>query len=300
MGAGERIVAMPNAPLSTFSSEPSGPQITFPDRIFRVLDSGLVLMILGIIGGILATFLDGLYLLSLTPILLLTIRRVKALEGLRQPTPAVVYCIATAFFAAALFASGTFLNKSRQGVLTPKDWAEMLRNEPVGTVSTTVVNTMPQQSNLHSGEDDLLLQAKKELKNCNGFLVHSAYREAHDYGIGQSIEEEKRKLKDFNRMEQAEPNPNRPPGAADTIRNTYQSQIARLEGIFSDRELKAWERTYGPEFQPAYSRMIEGEPEFQDFDEPDPFKSPTTISQVRFECAKLGILIPKYEAKPKP
>jgi hypothetical protein len=182
------------------------------------------------------------------------------------------------------------------GTLTQDAFAALISKTQSISITTTEVIPPPRPSETHPNEDDLLIDAKKEVKNCNAFLTRSTYREANSYGVGPSIEEQKQKLQDFKHLEEAEPS-GISPGRKEQILKNYQADINRLEGTFSEREMQIWNKTYGPEFEPVYRRMMESVSDFRDFDDADPMKNPKDLNEVRMECKKLDFLISKYGAK---
>ncbi len=105
------------------NSEATPPKITITDRVFRFAESGMTQTLLGIIGGLAGTFLDGRWFMILTPMIPAALHRSKATEGLKRQWSIVILLASCPITAAVLFWCGTLLNKSRPDVLTPADYA---------------------------------------------------------------------------------------------------------------------------------------------------------------------------------
>jgi hypothetical protein len=137
-------------------------------------------------------------------------------------------------------------------------------------------------------QDELLVGAKRELKNCQRFLGSSENRRNSPYGgIAGQVGEKKDRLND---VPSALPN-----GRTDILRKKIQSQIDALESRFSSAEAKKWNDTYGPEFGIVFREIVESEAVPEEIDHWE--KIPDSIGQITAQCRYLGQLLPGYEAK---
>lgn len=106
--------------------------------------------LLGLIGGLCGTFLDGRYFLLLSPLVPAALHRSKTFEGLPSPKPAIGYGLSFALTLVLVFWLGIALNHSRGQTYTPSGLAEAISKKiSPSTISTTeVITSQPQASKL--------------------------------------------------------------------------------------------------------------------------------------------------------
>ncbi len=132
--------------------------------------------------------------------------------------------------------------------------------------------------------DFLLDEADQQLYVCQSFLRHSERRKNAPYGAGGPIEEDRSKMLHFDPS-------GLPPGAADRIRNGYQSSIDRMEASFSSREMAIWDKTYGQGFDSTLMKLLEATSnDYTDFFT----QHPTNLKNLASMCKYYSFLIPKY------
>ena len=277
------------------------------ERTFRYFESSLVQVVLGTIGGLSGVFLDGRWYVLLTPLAVVALHRGKVLEGFHRQIQILIYCLASFGIAMSIFLCGINMNGARD-----KEYAALIkaiRAIPPPSVSTEEWLWPPKPSPAHKqgitssystiGQDELLSDAQKELKNCNDFLSRSNYRETHTYGVSIAIAEDKQDQQFNDGLDKYDLG-TKPPAIAKAQHERRQAQIDREEAIFSSQEVNTWENTYGPEFEPVYHKMMAAVGNPRDFDGSNPMKAPDTLGMIKYECSNLGNLIQQYTAIPKP
>jgi hypothetical protein len=281
--------------------ESTAPKITLSDRVLRVVENNVILTLLGIAGGLVGAFLNGRYFVVLAPILPLVMHRTKALEGLEPPTPALVYCFSPIVAVVLLLLGGNSLNHARGGVLTPADYASLVKTYaalakaiPSGSVRAFQVIYTPQQTGAGAplgaiptptptSQDDLLVDAEKELDVCHGFLQRSDFRKHTLPNPAEGLGETNERLKEC--------------GAYANPKNCVTqrtNEIHAIEGKFSSREIELWEVTYGAEFNTTYTRMLEANS--GKYNLPIPYNSnsngaPSSIEGHRSQCKVLKYML---------
>jgi hypothetical protein len=118
--------------------------ISAPERISRLVDSGITQMLAGIVGGLVGTFLDGRYFAALSFMVSFALNRSKALIGIRHRWILPIHAVSVAIAFAALFFMGKQLNKSKPQVYTPEDYANAVRAKlplPITRQVTNVYNS---------------------------------------------------------------------------------------------------------------------------------------------------------------
>ena len=141
-------------------TNPPSASLSLSDRFFRVLESGMTQTLLGIVGGLAGTFLDGRYFVILSPMIPAAIHRSKALEGIDRPWSTVWIVLSIPTTIAILFWCGIYVNESRNAIYTPRDYAAAVKKiiPSNTTVSTSEVITAPTTKNQESGPPILLPQ----------------------------------------------------------------------------------------------------------------------------------------------
>jgi hypothetical protein len=283
-------------------------KIALSQRIFRYFENGLMQVVLGIVGGLAGSFVDGRWFVLLMPLAVAALHRGKVLEGLSRPFRIVIYVLATCAISVVFFRGGMKLNASRD-----EEYAALIRvirAIPSTSVSTAQVFWQPKPSPSGSpaptqttdaalGQDELLAGAKMEINNCKAFLIRSDRRENGGSNIGINIEEEKYNMRRDWNMDHNDPSPNTRPGHAEEMRARHQASINKLEQTFSDREVQLWNNTDGPTFEPIYHRMMEEVSSPPDIDALDPVGNPKSLDDIKGQCIHLGDLIGRYESKPQ-
>lgn len=295
---------MGDDPISILSAKSSAPKIAPLRRFFRVLESGLVLTLIGIIAGLAGTFIDGRFLLLFTLFVPVEIHRTNAWEGCKRSTKVWTLSLSILIPGALLFWFGVALNSSRLGALTQDALKAIVQAMPSNSISTTEVISPPQQSAAAGAtsqpQDGLLVQSKKELRNCTEFLANSdrRLREGNAYGIVAQIQEDNYKLGELKSEAQDEAisgqPTSRPPAVTEVVRNHLQSRLNNDEARFLEKELQIWQYTYGPEFEPVYRKMVEHASRYQDFAASNPMQEPKSRDDVQHECSNLQSLIQGY------
>jgi hypothetical protein len=102
--------------------------ISVGNRLFRWLDSGLTQTLIGIVGGLAGTFLDGRYYIILALFVPAAIHQKKVLEDVRKASSIAIYCVSTLICFGVLYWCGVSLNRSHSNTYSPKDWANAMAN----------------------------------------------------------------------------------------------------------------------------------------------------------------------------
>ncbi|HEU5352085.1 MAG TPA: hypothetical protein VFU55_10850 [Terracidiphilus sp.] len=177
---------------------------------------------------------------------------------------------------------------------------EAKRKEAANSLKAVVLQSpIPHPIHIPVAQDELLVSANKELQNCNDFLARSKYRELHTYPVSIAIAEDKQNQEFNDNLDKYDLGA-KPPAVAKTQHEGRQAQIDKEERRFSADEVNTWENTYGPEFEPAYHKMMAAVGNPRDFDSQAPMKNPETLFMIQHECTNLGALIQEYEAMTKP
>jgi len=277
--------------------------ISFRERIFSVLESAPVLTVIGIAAGLAGTFINGLWLIGFALFVPAAIyRSEKAVKGLGVSDAIMFYSLSTLGAATVLLCLGVGVNSSRLGELTQQALAAVIKAMPSTSVATTEEIMLPQNGTpaaTSTPQDDLLNDARREQRNCNDFLARSKYRETHTYGVSIAIAEDKQENEFNDRLDKYDLG-TKPPAVAKAQHEARQAQIEKEESIFSADEVYTWGKTYGPEFEPVYHKMMAAVGNPLDFDGSNPMKDPDSLGMIKHECSNLQTLIQKYTAMPQP
>jgi hypothetical protein len=97
------------------------------ERIVRLSENAVLLMVAGVIGALVGTFLDGRFFMLFAPAVWLALHRSNAFEGIERPMLTIVWLLFGVGVPVGLFAFGVYINKERPGVFTPKDYADAVK-----------------------------------------------------------------------------------------------------------------------------------------------------------------------------
>jgi hypothetical protein len=98
-------------------------QVSRTERVLRFIDHGSTQTLVGLIGGLAGTFLDGRYYAVLGLMVSFGLHKSKALEGVSRKLILPIHIIAVVTTAAVLLWMGIQINKSRPQAYTPADYA---------------------------------------------------------------------------------------------------------------------------------------------------------------------------------
>lgn len=98
------------------------PRITVAERLHRLFEHSTLLNLLGVVGGLVGTFLDGRYFAVLCFWFVYGIHRSKSLQGLSKIPVTLLYIGATLGTAAGLFYMGIRINEARPTIYTPAQY----------------------------------------------------------------------------------------------------------------------------------------------------------------------------------
>lgn len=114
--------------------------ISFGERVERFLDSGMIQTVIGLIGGLAGTFLDGRCFVTLAGMVPFALRTKNVLEDLSRRVALTIHLALIAVALVIFYVFGVWLNHSRPGVMTPKDYAEAVRKVLPSSNSPTINN----------------------------------------------------------------------------------------------------------------------------------------------------------------
>ncbi len=118
---------MLGAIITSMEDQDSASDIGLLNRFFRLMDSGMTQTVLGIIGGLAGTFLDGRCFLLLTPLIPAAIQRNKVLEGVESPLSVFWLLLSFPLTGIFLLWFGVSVNKARPNAFTPRDFVAAVR-----------------------------------------------------------------------------------------------------------------------------------------------------------------------------
>lgn len=121
----------------------------FGDRIFGVIDSGGIQTLIGVMGGLVGTFLDGRYFSALAIFVPISLYHSKALQGISTFCSILIHMIFVVAAFVLLFYVGINLNRSRPHTFTPADYALAVKEKlplPIFNQITNVYNSITSQA----------------------------------------------------------------------------------------------------------------------------------------------------------
>jgi hypothetical protein len=142
----------------------------------------------------------------------------------------------------------------------------------------------PSPQNTTKPTDALLVNATKELADCQSFLKQSDVRRHSPYGLGPSLDESETRLNQF-------PTPTNPQEEAELSK--LSSQVHREEGSFISAEMQLWNLDHQAAFGPVYRQIMEAV-----INNPTEIyrltQGPVNLDTLHNECSGLANLLPKY------
>src|SRR5450756_1857396 len=119
---------------------PPPSRLSITARLHRFLDHGALQTLLGIIGGLVGTLLDGRYLSFLCLWIAWAINRSTALEGIRVSRRIMVYLAALLISAPSLYFMGVKINTAKPHTYTPADYVAAFKNGTPLPITQQVTN----------------------------------------------------------------------------------------------------------------------------------------------------------------
>ena len=138
-----RVASQPASELGSLLSN-AYVQVSPRERVLRLVDNSSTQTLVGIVGGLVGTFLDGRYFAVLSLMVSFALYRSKALDGVRSRLILPIYISSLMISGWVLFCMGIQVNKSRPHTFTPADYLDAIKNHtqlPITQQITNVYNS---------------------------------------------------------------------------------------------------------------------------------------------------------------
>ncbi len=140
----QRKVARTAAPIPpSFGNTSNSQEATRkgpPERIHRFLEHGSLQTLIGIVGGLVGTFLDGRYFALLGIWVSYSLHRSGALHGFTVRPKVITHLCGVSLAASLLFYVGVAINRARPHVYTPADYKLALEEHRPLPITQQVTN----------------------------------------------------------------------------------------------------------------------------------------------------------------